>query len=115
MKKRNFILLFVLFLSLFQRLMAYADVSPISNSIRNFGLSSDELYILGVSAIKDNKFEIVESQADNGLVLFKSGENLYMMSISNNIMKILPKYSDFSSGFSVQDKIFKNIDGKIRL
>ena len=81
---------------------------------KDYAIDADSLYMLSFSAINQNKYEILEFQSKGGLILFRANNKDYILTVSKNWIKsgikILPKDSNISSGFEVQEAIFKTID-----
>ena len=81
---------------------------------KDYAIDADSLYMLSFSAINQNKYEILEFQSKGGLILFRAKNKDYILTVSKNWIKsgikILPKDSNISNGFEVQEVIFKTID-----
>lgn len=84
---------------------------------KDYSLDADSLYMLSFSAINQNKFEILEFQSKGGLILFRANNKDYLLTVYKNWIKsgikILPKDSNTSGGFEIQELIFKTIDENI--
>lgn len=108
---RKFLLIVFLFLTTTQ---VFASETLLNTSMREYSLKNSDLYLNTISAICENKFEILELQSKNGLILFRANKMEFLATVyvskSGAGLKILPANSDFSLGLNVPNLIFNSLD-----
>lgn len=93
-----------------------ANETLLGSCAKEYPAKSSELYLKAVDAISNNKFEIIEMQSRNGLILFRAGRYAYAITVYSiktgqlSGIKILPVNSDFQAGLSAQNAIFASLD-----
>lgn len=83
----------------------------LDDSIKNFGVSADNMYLTSLSVLNELDYEILEIQSASGYILFRTGAKDYIMTVSTvtpvtSVVKILPANSVYSTGSTVQKAIF---------
>lgn len=110
---RKFLLIVFLFLTTTSQI--FASETLLNTSMREYPLKNTDLYLNTISAISENKFEILELQSKNGLILFRANKMEFLATVyvakKGAGLKILPANSDFSLGLNVPSLIFNSIDG----
>lgn len=92
-----------------------ASASYLDESIKNFGVSADNMYLTSLSVLNSLNYEILEIQSKSGYVLFRAGAKDYILMVSSNtpvtsIIKILPANSIYSTGVEIQKTIFAELE-----
>lgn len=115
---RKALLIFTAFIILLSGVFlprAYANETLLNSCIREYSIKGGDLYLNALSAIYENKFEVLEMQSKNGLILFRAGRTDFLATVysvkNGSGIKILPANSDFGTGIEVQNLIFKTLDG----
>ena len=113
MKKFKLLLIFAIFL--FLGIKTPVNASYLDESIKNFGISADNMYLTSLSVLNSLNYEILEMQSKSGYILFRTGAKDYIMTITaitpvTSNIKILPANSVFSTGSTVQKTIFDALE-----
>lgn len=113
MKKFKLLLIFTIFLFLGAKMPVNA--SYLDESIKNFGVSADNMYLTSLSVLNSLNYEILEMQSKSGYILFRTGAKDYIMTITaitpvTSNIKILPANSIYSTGTTVQKIIFDELE-----
>lgn len=92
-----------------------ANASYLDESIRNFGVSADNMYLTTLSILNSLNYEILEIQSKSGYILFRTGAKDYLVTVTalspvTSSVKILPANSIFSNGTVVQKTIFDELE-----
>lgn len=111
MKILKYISVLALMLFSFQK----ASASYLDDSIKNFGVSADNMYLTSLSVLNSLNYEILEIQSKSGYVLFRAGAKDYILMVSSNtpvtsVIKILPANSIYSTGTEIQKTIFTELE-----
>ena len=107
-------LFFILFAAVLMT-PALANDTLLGACVKEYPINHKELYLNALSAIGNNKFEILEMQSKSGLILFQAGRTEYVATVyvtksGSSEIKILPINSNFTSGVEVQRAIFATLD-----
>ena len=111
---KKFFIIFVFFFILtagnFSKAASYLD-----DSIKNFGVSADNMYLTALSVLNSLNYEIIEMQSASGYILFRTGAKDYIMTVTalspvTSNIKILPANSIYSTGSTVQKTIFDELE-----
>lgn len=83
--------------------------------IRLYKLPFDKLYLLALSSVNANKFEIEEMQSRNGYIIFSDGGREYLLSVlkkdkSFTFLKIAPCDNNYYFSPTIPYKIFNYVD-----
>ncbi len=105
----------LLILAIFFFITSNANASYLDDSIKNFGVSADNMYLTSLSVLNSLNYEILEMQSKSGYILFRTGAKDYIMTITaltpvTSNIKILPANSIYSTGTSVQKTIFDELE-----
>ncbi len=89
--------------------------SYLDDSIKNFGVGADNMYLTSLSVLNSLNYEILEMQSASGYILFRTGAKDYIMTVTaispvTSTIKILPANSVFSTGSTVQKTIFDALE-----
>ena len=89
--------------------------SYLDDSIKNFGISADNMYLDTLSVLNSLNYEILEMQSKSGYILFRTGAKDYIMTVTSltpvtSNIKILPANSVYSTGTTVQKIIFDKLE-----
>jgi len=89
--------------------------SYLDESMKNYGISADNMFLTSLSVLNALNYEILEMQSSSGYILFRTGAKDYILSVTplsevTSIVKILPANSVFSTGSTVQKTIFTELD-----
>lgn len=92
-----------------------ANASYLNDSVKNFGVSADNMYLTTLSVLNSLNYEILEIQSKSGYILFRTGAKDYIITITalspvTSSVKILPSNSIFSNGTTVQKAIFDELE-----
>ncbi len=109
--KKILILMFLIFNITAQTVMA----SYLDDSIKNFGISADNMYLDTLSVLNSLNYEILEMQSKSGRILFRTGAKDYIITVTplsnvTSTVKIMPFNSIFSTGTIVQKIIFDELE-----
>ena len=101
---------FILTAGNFSKAASYLD-----DSIKNFGVSADNMYLTALSVLNSLNYEIIEMQSASGYILFRTGAKDYIMTVTalspvTSNIKILPANSIYSTGSTVQKTIFDELE-----
>ena len=93
---------------------AFAE-SYLDDSIKNFGVSADNMYLTSLSVLNELNYEILDMQYASGYILFRTGAKDYIMTVSaitpvTSAIKIMPANSIYSTGSTVQKTIFEALE-----
>lgn len=111
---KKFFIIFTLFFMFaagnFSQAASYLD-----DSIRNFGVSADNMYLTSLSVLNVLNYEIIEMQSASGYILFRTGAKDYIITVTalspvTSNIKILPANSIYSTGSTVQKIIFDELE-----
>lgn len=95
-------------------LPVFSESAPLEKCFKSYSKGADDIYMLSISAINLNKYDILEMQSKSGYILFRAFSKDYLLSVSNKTsgssVKIVPANSNFSGGTGVQDSIFTTLD-----
>jgi len=111
--KKN--LIFTILFLIFAFNTSAFGASYLDDSIKNFGVSADNMYLTSLSVLNSLNYEILEMQSASGYILFRTGAKDYIMTVSaitpvTSTIKILPANSIFSTGSTVQKTIFDALE-----
>lgn len=111
--KKSFVFALMFFVFYFQGVSFAA--SYLDDSIKNFGVSADNMYLTSLSVLNSLNYEILEIQSASGYILFRTGAKDYIMTVSaitpvTSCIKILPANSIYSTGSTVQKTIFDALE-----
>lgn len=89
--------------------------SYLDDSIKNFGISADNMYLDTLSVLNSLNYEILEMQSKSGRILFRTGAKDYIITVTplsnvTSTVKIMPFNSIFSTGTTVQKIIFDELE-----
>lgn len=91
------------------------QASYLDDSIKNFGVSADNMYLNTLSVLNSLNYEILEMQSKSGYILFRTGAKDYIVTVTplsnvTSAIKIMPFNSIFSTGTTVQKIIFDELE-----
>lgn len=89
--------------------------SYLEDSMKNYGVSADNMFLTSLSILNSLNYEVLEIQSKSGYILFRAGAKDYILMVTaltpvTSNVKILPANSVFSTGSAVQKTIFGELD-----
>lgn len=88
------------------------------NCTKIYNTDKENLYYLAIGAVNSNKYKLEEIQSENGYIIFSTGKNKYLLTISgidssNSVLKITPCNNLYYFQPSIINNIFKYVESNI--